>query len=54
MFHGELRHELAELRWALAIDAGIPLVTFDARSKLSVRDALLAVLRHTRSRIEGA
>src|SRR5204862_215779 len=54
LFNGELNHDLADLRWALAIDAGIPLITFDARSKLSVRDALLAVLRHTRSRIEGA
>ena len=54
LFDGELSHDLTELRWALAIDAGIPLITFDARNRISVRDALLAVLRHTRSRIEGA
>ncbi|OLB75289.1 MAG: ATP-binding protein [Actinobacteria bacterium 13_2_20CM_2_71_6] len=53
MFDGELTHELADLRWALAIDAAIPLVTFDARDRLSVRDALLAVLRHTRARVEA-
>jgi len=50
MFHGELTHDIAELRWALAIGAGTPLVTFDARDRLSVRDALLAVLRHTLTR----
>jgi signal recognition particle receptor subunit beta len=49
LFHGELTHDLADLRWALAIDAGIPLITFDARDRLSVRDALLTVLRHTLS-----
>ncbi len=54
LFDGYLAHDLTDLRWALAIDAGIPLITFDARDRLSVRDALLAVLRHTRSRIEGA
>ncbi len=53
LFNGELAHDLADLRWALAIDAGIPLITFDARSRLSVRDALLSVLRHTRARIEA-
>jgi uncharacterized protein len=53
LFNGELTHDLAAVRWALAIDGAIPLITFDARSKLSVRDALLAVLRHTRARIEG-
>ncbi len=54
LFDGYLAHDLTDLRWALAIDARIPLITFDARDRLSVRDALLAVLRHTRSRIEGA
>ena len=53
LFNGELSHDLDDVRWALAIDAGIPLITFDARSRMSVRDALLAVLRHTRARIEG-
>jgi signal recognition particle receptor subunit beta len=52
LFDGELIRDLGDLRWALAVDAGIPLITFDARDRLSVRDALLAVLRHTRSRIE--
>src|SRR3989440_11775145 len=48
LFDGELIRDLADLRWALAVDAGIPLITFDARDRLSVRDALLPRLRHAR------
>jgi uncharacterized protein len=47
LFDGMLTHDLADLRWALAIDPAIPLITFDARNRISVRDALLSVLRHT-------
>jgi signal recognition particle receptor subunit beta len=54
LFNGVLSHDLSDLRWALAIDPGIPLITFDARDRLSVRDALLAVLRHTLSRTDAA
>ena len=43
-FDGLIAHDLPAIRWALAIDDDVPLVTFDAREKLSVRDALLAVL----------
>ncbi len=43
-FDGVIAHDLATIRWALAIEASTPLLTFDARDKLSVRDALLAVL----------
>ena len=50
LFDGLLAHDLDDLRWALAIDPAIPLITFDARDRLSVRDALLAVLRHTLNR----
>ena len=50
LFDGELTHQLADVRWALAIDNGIPLIAFDARNRLSVRDALLTVLRHTLAR----
>lgn len=49
LFDGELAHDLADLRWALSIDSAIPLITFDARDRLSVRDALLAVLRHAQA-----
>jgi signal recognition particle receptor subunit beta len=43
-FDGLVAHDLPSIRWALAIDDGVPLITFDARDKLSVRDALLVVL----------
>jgi len=44
LFDGCLPVELPTIRWALAIDPVTPLITFDAREKLSVRDALLSVL----------
>ncbi|WP_244200349.1 GTP-binding protein, partial [Micromonospora arborensis] len=43
-FDGRLALELNEIRWALAIGDHVPLVQFDARDRLSVRDALLVVL----------
>lgn len=45
LFHRRLEHDLADVRWALAIGEDVPVITVDAREKLSVRDALLAVLR---------
>jgi len=50
LFEGRLSHAVADIRWALAIGDHVPLVTFDARVKLSVRDALLTVLRTTLER----
>ncbi|MFB9298880.1 ATP/GTP-binding protein [Kibdelosporangium philippinense] len=52
-FDGMLNHDLNDVRWALAVSDEVPLVTFDAREKLSVRDALLAVLRNTFSRAQA-
>ncbi|GGM30989.1 hypothetical protein GCM10011608_14450 [Micromonospora sonchi] len=43
-FDGRLAHDLGAIRWALAIGDHVPLVQFDARDRLSVRDALLVVL----------
>ena len=43
-FDGMLEHDLETVRWALAVDPAIPVVAFDARSFLSVRDAILLVL----------
>ncbi len=43
-FDGRLAHDLNAIRWALAIGEHVPLVQFDARDRLSVRDALLVVL----------
>ncbi len=43
-FHGHLAHDIDAVRWALSVDDEVPVVAFDARDRLSVRDALLAVL----------
>jgi uncharacterized protein len=43
-FDGRLAHDLNEVRWALAVDERIPVVAFDARNRISVRDALLVLL----------
>lgn len=49
LFDGVLQHDLADVRWALAVAEHTPLITFDARSRRSVRDALVAVLRRALS-----
>ncbi|SDX02420.1 Signal recognition particle receptor subunit beta, a GTPase [Amycolatopsis xylanica] len=46
-FDGLMAHELNDVRWALAVSDDVPVIAFDARNKLSVRDALLAVLHNT-------
>lgn len=43
-FDGRLAHDLAQVRWALAVTDRIPVVSFDARDRLSVRDTLLILL----------
>ncbi|MCW2643012.1 MAG: hypothetical protein JWP76_5318 [Dactylosporangium sp.] len=48
LFDDELTVELVDVRWALAVGDDIPLITFDARDRLSVRDALLTVLLRAR------
>jgi signal recognition particle receptor subunit beta len=49
LFDGVLRHELDDVRWALAVSEDIPVVAFDARDRRSIRDALLAVLHRARA-----
>lgn len=49
-FHGQLAHDLDSVRWALALGEGIPIVAFDARERLSVRDAVLVVLNRALDR----
>jgi signal recognition particle receptor subunit beta len=51
LFDGLLAHDLDDIRWALAVGDEVPVVTLDARDRLSVRDALLAVLHHTFNRV---
>ena len=41
---GTSRTTSNEVRWALAVSDAVPVVAFDARDRLSVRDALLVVL----------
>ncbi len=51
MFDGQLEHDLADVRWALAIGETTPLITVDARSRRSVRDALVAVLNRALNQV---
>ncbi|BCY13413.1 ATP/GTP-binding protein [Actinoplanes sp. L3-i22] len=53
-FDGYTVHDLAEVRWALAVNDRVPVVTFDARVRTSVRDALLAVLEQALDRVQAA
>src|SRR2546423_3520262 len=41
-FHGRLAHDLGDVRLAVAVDETIPVLAFDARDRLAVRDSLLA------------
>jgi signal recognition particle receptor subunit beta len=43
-FNGQLGYNLDEVRWALAVRDSVPVLSFDARFRGSVRDALLVVL----------
>ena len=43
-FDGQLGYHLDEVRWALAVRDDVPVISFDARFRGSVRDALLVVL----------
>jgi signal recognition particle receptor subunit beta len=43
-FNGQMGYSLDEVRWALAIRDDVPVLSFDARFRGSVRDALLVVL----------
>jgi signal recognition particle receptor subunit beta len=45
-FDNRLVHAIDDVRWALAMGRDTPLITFDARSRRSVRDALLTVCHH--------
>jgi uncharacterized protein len=50
MFDGRLAYELTQVRWALAVQEHVPVIAFDARDRLSVRDALLVVLERALER----
>ncbi|WP_319460282.1 GTP-binding protein [Micromonospora sp. RTP1Z1] len=50
LFDGVLHHPLEDVRDALALPAGVPLIACDARDPSSVARALLAVVDHTMAR----
>jgi len=43
-FNGQMSYSLDEVRWALAVRDEVPVLSYDARFRGSVRDALLVVL----------
>ena len=43
-FDGRMAYDVTEVRWALAVNDRVPVLSFDARRRASVRDAMLAVL----------
>ncbi len=53
-FDGRLSHSLDDVRWALAVDQATPVISYDARDRLSVRDALLVVLDRALAKATGA
>jgi signal recognition particle receptor subunit beta len=56
LFEGQLEHDLDDVRWALAVNEDVPVITFDARVRSSVRDALIVVLERAlqRARLSSA
>jgi len=45
-FDGILRHDLEDVREALAIDPSVPILTVDARNRESTKQALIALVEH--------
>lgn len=54
LFDGRLDHDLDDVRWALAVNEDVPVITFDARVRSSVRDALIVVLERALERARRA
>ncbi len=46
LFDGMLRHDLEDVREALAIDPTVPILTVDARDRESTKHALIALVEH--------
>ena len=49
-FDGEQRHPLDDVRQALAVPAGVPVVYCDARHHLATRDTLVELVQHALDR----
>ena len=52
-FDGVLSHSLPAVRQALDVAPEVPVVAFDARSSVSVRESLIVVLEHALTRARG-
>lgn len=52
-FHGRMVHDLDAVRWALTVGENVPVISFDARDRRSVRDALLVVLERALDQAMG-
>lgn len=50
-FDGVARHDLNSIRQALAVPDDVPLLYTDARSRAATKEALIALVRHARSRV---
>jgi signal recognition particle receptor subunit beta len=50
-FNGRLPHTIEEVRWALAVKDEVPVLSFDARVRASVRDTLLVLLDRALQRV---
>ena len=46
LFDGMLRHDIEDVREALAIDPAVPILTVDARDRESTKQALIALVEH--------
>jgi uncharacterized protein len=53
-FDGYLSHDLEEVRWALAVRDQVPVLRFDARDRISVRDTLLVLLDRALAQTTGS
>ncbi|MEV6632437.1 ATP/GTP-binding protein [Actinoplanes sp. NPDC051470] len=51
MFFGERQYTEEEIRGALHLAAGVPLLWVDARDRASVRETLVSLVRHALSRL---
>lgn len=53
LFHGELHHDLGEVREALAVPADVPMLTTDARDRAATKQTLLELVQHALLRATG-
>jgi uncharacterized protein len=50
-FHGQVTHQVEEVRDALQIDPNVPMILMDARDRESVRSTLIELVRHALARV---